>query len=43
MDNRILDNATKFVNFLNKNPTEFHVVDSTRALLKDAGYTELKL
>ena len=43
MDTHILANATKFINFLNKSPTQFHVVDSARALLKDAGYIELKL
>jgi aspartyl aminopeptidase len=40
---QILTNAQKFINFLNKSPTQFHVVDSARALLKAAGYVELKL
>ena len=39
----ILTNATKFVNFLNKNPTPFHVVDSAKTLLRDHGFSELKL
>lgn len=41
--NQILINATKFVNFLNKSPTPFHVVESARQLLKEAGFLELKL
>ena len=40
---QIITNATKFINFLNKSPTPFHVVESSRLLLKEAGFTELKL
>lgn len=41
--NSILTNATKFINFLNKSPTPFHVVESARLILRDAGFSELKL
>ena len=43
MDHNIISNATKFLNFLNKSPTPFHVVDNVRKLLTSAGFTELKL
>ena len=41
--NQVLVNATKFINFLNKSPSPFHVVDSARRMLKEAGFAELKL
>lgn len=41
--NKILTNAKKFIDFLNSNPTPFHVVDSSKKLLQEAGFTELKL
>jgi aspartyl aminopeptidase len=40
---QVLANATKFINFLNKSPTPFHVVESARQLLTAAGFTELRL
>jgi aspartyl aminopeptidase len=43
MESQILSNATKFISFLNKSPTPFHVVESARQLLVNAGFTELKL
>lgn len=43
MDKNILLNGTKFLNFLNKSPTAFHVVESSKQLLKEAGFNELKL
>lgn len=43
MDKQILMNGTKFINFLNKSPTAFHVVESSKKLLKEAGFSELKM
>ena len=43
MQSLIYGNALKFVKYLNRSPTPFHVVESTRQLLKDAGFLELKL
>lgn len=43
MDKHIIQNANKFLNFLNRSPTPFHVVDSARRLLIDDGFRELKL
>ena len=43
MDSHILANASKFVNFLNRSPTQFHVVEQARQLLLNAGFIELKL
>ena len=40
---KVLANAESFVKFLNKSPTPFHVVESARTLLKNAGFLELKL
>ena len=40
---KVLKNAESFVKFLNKSPTPFHVVESARTLLKNAGFLELKL
>lgn len=42
MNSHVIENAQKFLNFLNNNPTPFHVVESSRSLLKEAGFTELK-
>ena len=43
MESAVYENALNFVNFLNRSPTPFHVVESARQLLKDAGFLELKL
>ena len=43
MDKQILMNGAKFINFLNKSPTAFHVVESSKQLLREAGFNELKL
>ncbi len=43
MDQKILMNGAKFINFLNKSPTAFHVVDSAKQLLREAGFSELKM
>jgi aspartyl aminopeptidase len=43
MEAGVLANATKFLNFLNRNPTPFHVVETCRQMLLNAGFTELKL
>ena len=43
MESHILQNGLKFVNFLNKSPTAFHVVESAKQLLREAGFFELKL
>jgi aspartyl aminopeptidase len=43
MDAQILSTASKFLTFLNKSPTPFHVVESSRQMLLNAGFTELKL
>jgi aspartyl aminopeptidase len=43
MENKILSNGAKFINFLNKSPTAFHVVQSAKELLCEAGFLELKL
>jgi len=43
MDKQILQNGAKFINFLNKSPTAFHVVESSKQLLKEAGFSELKI
>lgn len=43
MDSHLISNATKFLNFLNKSPTPFHVVESARSLLVAAGFIELQL
>lgn len=43
MDSNLLANATKFLTFLNKSPTPFHVVDNAKKLLTAAGFSELKM
>lgn len=43
MDKTLLMNGAKFVSFLNKSPTAFHVVESSKQLLREAGFSELKL
>lgn len=43
MDQNLIINATKFLNFLNKSPTPFHVVNNARKLLLAAGFSELRL
>jgi aspartyl aminopeptidase len=43
MDQKILLNGAKFVNFLNRCPTAFHVVESSKQLLREAGFSELKM
>lgn len=43
MDKTLLMNGAKFVSFLNKSPTAFHVVESSKQLLREAGFNELKL
>lgn len=43
MEKHVISNATKFLNFLNKNPTPYHVVESSRQMLVGNGFTELKM
>ncbi len=43
MDANVLSNATKFLHFLNKSPTPFHVVENTKKLLTLAGFNELRM
>ncbi|RNA11854.1 aspartyl aminopeptidase isoform X2 [Brachionus plicatilis] len=43
MDSSIKENASKFLNFLNNNPTPYHVVESARQMLSQAGFQELRI
>lgn len=43
MDKQILINGMKFVNFLNKSPSAFHCVESSKQLLREAGFNELQM
>ncbi|CAF0956070.1 unnamed protein product [Brachionus calyciflorus] len=43
MNSSIKDNALKFVDFLNRNPSPYHVVESARQMLQKAGFQELRI
>lgn len=43
MDSSIKENAINFLNFLNSNPTPYHVVESARQMLTQAGFQELRI
>ena len=43
MDENAISNAKKFLEFLNKSPTPYHVVENVGNLLKSVGFKELKL
>ena len=43
MDENAILNAKKFLDFLNKSPTPYHVVENVRNLLRAVGFKELKL
>ena len=43
MDSFMKENALQFLQFLNNNPTPYHVVESARQMLTEAGFQELRI